>query len=173
MRAVLNCRHAPVAQLDRVPPSEGGSRTFESCRARQHFCATEQANCLACVPIRKTSAMPKAAVSGSRDVTERVGRAKFTDTRGARFARNPIQRIPALTAANEAVHSPNSRLRCVGRAKFTDTRGARFARNPMQRTPALTAANRLRSPRPTCDRPRAGPISASGAPAPHTPAPNA
>ncbi len=31
------CRvHAPVAQLDRVPPSEGGGHRFESCRAR-HF----------------------------------------------------------------------------------------------------------------------------------------
>lgn len=27
---------APVAQLDRAPPSEGGGRTFESCRVR-HF----------------------------------------------------------------------------------------------------------------------------------------
>ena len=26
---------APVAQLDRAPPSEGGGHTFESCRARQ------------------------------------------------------------------------------------------------------------------------------------------
>lgn len=26
-------QNAPVAQMDRVPPSEGGSRTFESCRA--------------------------------------------------------------------------------------------------------------------------------------------
>jgi hypothetical protein len=26
---------APVAQLDRAPPSEGGGRTFESCRVRQ------------------------------------------------------------------------------------------------------------------------------------------
>ena len=26
---------APVAQLDRVPPSEGGGHRFESCRARQ------------------------------------------------------------------------------------------------------------------------------------------
>jgi hypothetical protein len=25
---------APVAQLDRVPPSEGGGHRFESCRAR-------------------------------------------------------------------------------------------------------------------------------------------
>lgn len=29
-------RHAPVAQLDRAPPSEGGGHTFESCRVR-HF----------------------------------------------------------------------------------------------------------------------------------------
>ena len=29
-------RHAPVAQLDRVPPSEGGGHRFESCRVR-HF----------------------------------------------------------------------------------------------------------------------------------------
>jgi hypothetical protein len=28
-------RHAPVAQLDRVLPSEGRGRTFESSRARQ------------------------------------------------------------------------------------------------------------------------------------------
>ena len=28
-------RNAPVAQLDRVPPSEGGGRGFESLRARQ------------------------------------------------------------------------------------------------------------------------------------------
>ncbi len=27
-------RDAPVAQLDRAPPSEGGGHTFESCRAR-------------------------------------------------------------------------------------------------------------------------------------------
>ena len=27
-------RNAPVAQLDRVPPSEGGGHRFESCRAR-------------------------------------------------------------------------------------------------------------------------------------------
>ena len=27
---------APVAQLDRAPPSEGGGHTFESCRVR-HF----------------------------------------------------------------------------------------------------------------------------------------
>ena len=31
---MVNFRQAPVAQMDRVPPSEGGSRTFESCRAR-------------------------------------------------------------------------------------------------------------------------------------------
>src|SRR3990172_11667965 len=29
--------HAPVAQLDRVLPSEGRGRTFESCRARQRM----------------------------------------------------------------------------------------------------------------------------------------
>ncbi len=29
---------APVAQMDRVLPSEGRSRTFESCRARQSSC---------------------------------------------------------------------------------------------------------------------------------------
>lgn len=28
---------APVAQLDRVPPSEGGGHRFKSCRARQLF----------------------------------------------------------------------------------------------------------------------------------------
>ena len=28
--------NADVAQLDRVPPSEGGSRTFESCHPRQN-----------------------------------------------------------------------------------------------------------------------------------------
>lgn len=28
---------ADVAQLDRVPPSEGGSRTFESCHPRQYL----------------------------------------------------------------------------------------------------------------------------------------
>jgi hypothetical protein len=27
-------RDAPVAQLDRAPPSEGGGHTFESCRVR-------------------------------------------------------------------------------------------------------------------------------------------
>lgn len=30
-----NHHQAPIAQLDRVPPSEGGGRTFESCWARQ------------------------------------------------------------------------------------------------------------------------------------------
>ena len=30
-------KYAPVAQMDRVLPSEGRSRTFESCRARQHI----------------------------------------------------------------------------------------------------------------------------------------
>ena len=29
--------HAPVAQLDRVLPSEGRGHRFESCRARQSF----------------------------------------------------------------------------------------------------------------------------------------
>ena len=32
--------HAPVAQLDRVPPSEGGGRTFESSRARHFPCVS-------------------------------------------------------------------------------------------------------------------------------------
>ena len=32
--AMLRTHFAPVAQLDRVLPSEGRGRTFESCRAR-------------------------------------------------------------------------------------------------------------------------------------------
>jgi hypothetical protein len=35
--AMIASRHAPVAQLDRVLPSEGRGRTFESSRARQSF----------------------------------------------------------------------------------------------------------------------------------------
>ena len=36
-------RDAPVAQLDRAPPSEGGGHTFESCRVRQFFSPFSQA----------------------------------------------------------------------------------------------------------------------------------
>jgi hypothetical protein len=32
---VIYYRHALVAQVDRVQPSEGWGRTFESCQARQ------------------------------------------------------------------------------------------------------------------------------------------
>lgn len=35
IRLVYARPHAPVAQLDRAPPSEGGGHTFESCRVRQ------------------------------------------------------------------------------------------------------------------------------------------
>ena len=34
---------APVAQLDRVLPSEGRGHRFESCRARQFFCCDSEA----------------------------------------------------------------------------------------------------------------------------------
>ena len=34
MNGYTPASHAPVAQLDRVLPSEGRGRTFESCRAR-------------------------------------------------------------------------------------------------------------------------------------------
>ena len=34
----MNSPDAPVAQLDRVSPSEGEGHRFESCRVRQPFC---------------------------------------------------------------------------------------------------------------------------------------
>ena len=33
----IQTSHAPVAQLDRVSPSEGEGHRFESCRVRQNF----------------------------------------------------------------------------------------------------------------------------------------
>ena len=37
LRSLPYKNHAPVAQLDRVLPSEGKGRTFESSRARQSY----------------------------------------------------------------------------------------------------------------------------------------
>lgn len=51
---VFRERHAPVAQLDRVPPSEGGGHRFESCRARHLSPNLEAAVCgwFPCEPSR-------------------------------------------------------------------------------------------------------------------------
>ncbi len=57
-------RDAPVAQLDRAPPSEGGGHTFESCRARHSTTAKASPACaassgiLAAVP-RRCGSQPK------------------------------------------------------------------------------------------------------------------
>src|SRR5579862_3930832 len=40
-RAIAGARDAPVAQLDRVLPSEGRGHRFESCRVRQFSLASE------------------------------------------------------------------------------------------------------------------------------------
>ena len=71
--------HAPIAQLDRVLVSETKGRRFDSCWARHLpmppsggillWRPSEQTALLTCRR-RKASAMPKAAVPGSRDVTD-------------------------------------------------------------------------------------------------------
>ena len=83
---------APVAQLDRVLPSEGRGRKFESCRARQ-----VQARPLSegpssfCIPARFQLGSPEGCVRTERDAVARQAEER-SDDEAAQPPSNPLGR---------------------------------------------------------------------------------
>ena len=70
----IRCRHAPVAQLDRVPDYESGGRRFESSRAR-HLYITAVLVLLTCIvyaPVAQLDRVPDYESGGRRFESSRA-----------------------------------------------------------------------------------------------------